>query len=189
MTNDRKSERLTCHDFTRKLQTDENADFCFCNNDGKTYSAKNITIGKNRITVIIENNNTTVSAFSIDDEYYADNIISLFGKRRWKTVTVVPHVEFVSYTGDYPHLCGGTLTLKIDGEEYKFGNSLNEPTNHPKFWKTGGSCGFSGHNSYVGHDEWIINPEMLPEEIRCYADKIAEIFNENVEHGCCGGCL
>lgn len=189
MTNDRKSERLTCHDFIRKLQTDKNVDFCFCTDSREKYAVKNTFVGNSRTTVIVKDNNSLISAFVIDDDCYADNIISLFGKRRWKTVTVVPHVEFVSYTGDYPHLCGGTLTLKIDGEEYKFGNSLAEPTNHPKFWKTDGSCGFSGHNSYIGHDEWIIDPEMLPEEIRCYADKIAEIFNKNVEHGCCGGCL
>lgn len=189
MTDDRKSECLTCRDFIRKLQTDKNVDFCFRTDSGEKYAVKNTFVGNSRTTVIVKDNNSLISAFVIDDDCYADNIISLFGKRRWKTVTIIPHVEFVSYTGDYPHLCGGTLTLKIDGEEYKFGNNLNEPTNHPKFWKTGGSCGFSGRNPYVGHDEWIINPEMLPEEIRCYADKIAEIFNENVEHGCCGGCL
>lgn len=29
----------------------------------------------------------------------------------------VPVVEFVDYDGDYPNLCSGTLTIKIDGKE------------------------------------------------------------------------
>lgn len=28
-------------------------------------------------------------------------------------------VEFVSYTGEYPNLCSGILTVKIDGEIVK----------------------------------------------------------------------
>ena len=37
-------------------------------------------------------------------------------------------VEFVSYTGEFPNLCRGVLTLRIDGEEVRFGmimGSLN----------------------------------------------------------------
>lgn len=31
------------------------------------------------------------------------------------------NVEFVSYTGGWPNLCSGVLTLKIHGEEHRFG--------------------------------------------------------------------
>ena len=31
------------------------------------------------------------------------------------------HVEFISYTGRYPNLCSGILTLRIDGKEVTFG--------------------------------------------------------------------
>lgn len=31
------------------------------------------------------------------------------------------HVNFVSYTGSYPNLCSGVLTLEIDGKEITFG--------------------------------------------------------------------
>lgn len=31
------------------------------------------------------------------------------------------HVEFVSYSGKWPNLCSGELTLEIDGEEVAFG--------------------------------------------------------------------
>ena len=30
-------------------------------------------------------------------------------------------VKFISYTGEYPNLCSGVLTLEIDGVQYKFG--------------------------------------------------------------------
>lgn len=29
-------------------------------------------------------------------------------------------MRFISYTGDYPNLCSGVLTLEIDGKEYNF---------------------------------------------------------------------
>ena len=43
------------------------------------------------------------------------------------------NVEFVSYTGGWPNLCSGVLTLKIHGEEHRFGYRLSlihisEPT-------------------------------------------------------------
>ena len=31
------------------------------------------------------------------------------------------NIEFVSYTGEYPNLCNGILTLKIDNKIVKFG--------------------------------------------------------------------
>lgn len=32
------------------------------------------------------------------------------------------HIKFISYTGKYPNLCSGVLTLEIDGRIIKFGN-------------------------------------------------------------------
>lgn len=32
-------------------------------------------------------------------------------------------VEFVSYDGEYPNLCSGTLMLSIDGEPWNFPNT------------------------------------------------------------------
>lgn len=185
MTIDNNYERLTCRDFIRRLQTKKNIDFCLYDDSGEKYAVKNTVIGKSRATIIAKENSASISAFAIDEECYANNIISLFSKKHWQLITVVPHVEFVSYTGKYPHLCNGILTLKIDGEEYRFGNEFGKNENYPKFWHTGGSCS----NHYIEHDDWIIDPNALPKEIRCYADTIAEIFNENIEQGCCGGCL
>jgi len=103
----------------------------------------------------------------------------------------IGHVEFVSYTGKYPNLCSGVLTLKIDGETVTFGNSFSNKVDYPEFWATGGSCGFYNDYSdiYVNHEEWLINESELPTEYKVYAAEIEKVFNENVPHGCCGGCL
>ena len=106
------------------------------------------------------------------------------------------HVEFVSYTGEYPNLCRGVLTLKIDGEEVVFGhnycfNDWKNDGHYNDFWSSGGSCGFSDDysQSYVTGGEWEIDVLRLPENYRKYAHEIDQVFNENVESGCCGGCL
>jgi len=97
------------------------------------------------------------------------------------------HVEFVSYDGKFPCLCHGTLHLKINGKSYFFG------TNKPniKFWSTGGGCGFDEDQSesYVTEGKWEIDVNDLPDELKQYASEISEVFNDNVEYGCCGGCI
>ena len=97
-------------------------------------------------------------------------------------------IEFVSYDGKYPNLCRGTLVLRIDGKEYSFRNSLD----------SGGMVthdgNFNNWNVYV--DEWLFSPENdFSEEIKnlnlTEAEKkwIRILINENVEWGCCGGCV
>jgi len=96
------------------------------------------------------------------------------------------HVKFISYTGAWPNLCRGSLALEIDGVKYCF-DGYSE-----RFWHTGGEAYFSGKN-YDDHiitkAPWIIDVSELPENLRQYAEEIDAVFNENVEHGCCGGCL
>ena len=100
------------------------------------------------------------------------------------------NIEFVSYDGKWPNLCQGTLILKIDGKEISFGQIYEESTNYDNFWSSGGRCGFTNNGeSYIDHDEWIISQSALPEFLKPYVKEIAEIFNDNVPYGCCGGCL
>lgn len=101
------------------------------------------------------------------------------------------HVKFISYTGAYPNLCSGTLTLEIDGVEYTFGGSYKEPKpEFEGFWCSGGNVWFDGEwNAHVDNGEWKININDLPEQFRKYAQEIDSVFNENVEWGCCGGCI
>lgn len=97
------------------------------------------------------------------------------------------NVEFVSYSGEYPRLCMGMLTLKIGGKEVKFGNKYSyKDVDYPPFWESGGRID-SDYNVYSG--EWEINVEALPKRYRKYAAEIDDIFNKNVSHGCCGGCV
>lgn len=101
-------------------------------------------------------------------------------------------VKFISYTGKFPNLCSGILTLEVNDRIYVFGQTYNNPNNLNSFWLSGGSCGFAGpgySNEYVDRDAWKIDVDSLPEELKLYAKEIAEVFNANVHYGCCGGCL
>lgn len=97
---------------------------------------------------------------------------------------VTKHVEFVKYTGKWPNLCRGILTLKIDGREVRFGYSYDGSVDHDRFWRSGGECSMRT----IQHGEWIIDVNAIPEQYRGYAAEIDEVFNQNVERGCCGGC-
>lgn len=89
-------------------------------------------------------------------------------------------VEFMSYNGHYPHLCMGVLTLKLDGETVELYSPLE-------------SCGraFVAENGdeVVEKGQWKINPAFVPAEFREYIPEIENVVNNNVPHGCCGGCI
>lgn len=100
------------------------------------------------------------------------------------------HVEFVSYTGEYPHLCSGLLTLRIDGNQYSFGYDTYtmEQGTFQKFWSSGGGV-WCGDRPYTEKGEWQIDVEKLPQEFVPYAAEIDQVINDNIEYGCCGGCI
>lgn len=106
--------------------------------------------------------------------------------------TTKQHVKFISYTGRYPNLCNGVLTLEIDGNECRFGHSFSNwrnwktDGNFNKFWHSGGGI-TSDYSTYEG--EWEIDVQELPEQFKQYAAEIDEVFNANVPYGCCGGCI
>lgn len=89
-------------------------------------------------------------------------------------------LQFVSYDGDYPNLCSGTLVLKLDGKDIKF----------PKYClSSGGSVSFTEDwDEVVTQGEWTIDefPKDFPEELKSKAE---DLVNENVPQGCCGGCV
>lgn len=102
------------------------------------------------------------------------------------------HVKFVSYTGKYPNLCSGILTLEIDGREYRFGHSIyKEPQGQfARFWSSGGAVIANKDFDFdVQTDEWVIDANDIPIQFREYVDEIDMVFNENVPYGCCGGCI
>lgn len=94
------------------------------------------------------------------------------------------NIEFVSYDGKWPCLCLGTLVLEIDGVEHSLKGGLC----------SGGTCWIDyDYDAHVTEGEWDINFDYedwlalnLTDEEKQY---IVCLFNENVENGCCGGCI
>ena len=89
-------------------------------------------------------------------------------------------LTFVSYDGRFPNLCSGTLVLALNGAPIKF---------LPGCLASGGSVLFDVN--WSGHIEkgpWCIHqwPENFPEEWKLEA---VRLVNENIEWGCCGGCI
>ena len=86
----------------------------------------------------------------------------------------------INYNGAYPNLCSGDLEVVIDGKQWIF------PTYS---LCSGGSIWFS--EEWVEHIEegdWSIRewPENFPESLK---DKVIDIVNAEIPHGCCGGCV
>lgn len=96
-------------------------------------------------------------------------------------------VKFVSYTGKYPNLCTGILTISINGVHYSFGEEYEGykvvRRELPKFWEVDGGA-YGKHHGF-----WIVNCEKLPEMFHEYVYEIDYIMNTEMERPCCGGCI
>lgn len=90
-------------------------------------------------------------------------------------------LKFISYSGKWPALCVGTVVVKKDGKQYELDNILS----------SGGCCGFNNDftESYVETGRWKIWKACLPEELQDDYEELLDLVNDNIEHGCCGGCL
>ncbi len=89
-------------------------------------------------------------------------------------------LKFKSYNGSYPNLCSGNLIMELDGKDIEF----------PDYCLvSGGSVSFDDNwDEIVEEGEWTIDdfPKGFPKELEKEAEKIV---NENIEWGCCGGCV
>lgn len=91
-------------------------------------------------------------------------------------------IKFISYTGKFPNLCSGTLTVEHDGTQYEI--------NGNKAFYTGGNVSFSaGWEEDIEIGAWGVFADELPPELEEHWEKVEEIMNDNVQHGCCGGCI
>lgn len=88
-------------------------------------------------------------------------------------------VEFVSYDGKWPCLCRGTLIIKIDGKTYSFKHAMVSGgyIERDEEW-----------NMWAEQGEWDVDLYEHP-ELKPYKEEIVRVVNENVEPGCCGGCI
>lgn len=91
--------------------------------------------------------------------------------------------EFIDYSGCFPNLCAGKLTFKADGKQYADYVDMI----------SGGDVWFDDHwSEHVEEGPWTDvsgpllkkNPELLE-----HKTELLKMINENVPHGCCGGCV
>jgi len=122
-------------------------------------------------------------------------------------------VQFVSYNGHYPNLCSGELVLRIDGTVIKFAKYSSDkceimkengiiraqkvigitpgkyqpgPGTYIKL-ESGGSVSFDKDwSDTVTDGPWRIDcsPDLEP-----FREEIERLVNDNVDQGCCGGCV
>ena len=89
-------------------------------------------------------------------------------------------IKFIDYTGKYPNLCSGTLRISLDGKVFELFHALDS---------AGSAYMDSNWDGIVKTGDWMVNEDMLPEELKPYVNEIEKLANENIEYGCCGGCL
>lgn len=127
-------------------------------------------------------------------------------------------IEFVSYEGKFPNLCEGLLVVRIDGRLYAFSpyyDSMYRPfwnrfnrtealeddsiTKVSGFYlRSGGyiDWGEDGENPKIVKGKWIIDDKAMKLEngerfILSGEQKseLEKVINQNIELGCCGGCV
>lgn len=106
-------------------------------------------------------------------------------------------IEFISYDGDFPNLCRGTLVICVKEYAEDFNSCVEK--NHMGYKEyhlkdvlvSGGSCGFKNDytEDYCYQGAWDVNEYNLPDELKPFKKQIKKLVNENVPLGCCGGCL
>lgn len=92
------------------------------------------------------------------------------------------NVEFISYDGAYPDLCSGKLIISINGIRHFISDGLNSSK----------EVSLSVIPDYYAdiHKEkgkwWSVD---VPKELEQYKKEIEKVVNDNVQQGCCGGCI
>lgn len=86
----------------------------------------------------------------------------------------------IEYDGGYPNLCRGTLIIHMRGCKIKF----------PDYCLSSGGnvCFDEDWEEQVDEGEWSVSewPKDFPEEVK---QDVINAINEQIPHGCCGGCV
>lgn len=128
-------------------------------------------------------------------------------------------IEFVSYDGEFPTLCSGLLVVRIDGRMYALGpysdrsryrgfwsrSNRTEILEDDRIIKVFGfylesggriDWGDDGENPKIVEGKWIIDDKAMKLEngerfILSGEQKseLEKVINQNIELGCCGGCV
>jgi hypothetical protein len=95
------------------------------------------------------------------------------------SVKVNPNIS-IEYDGEYPNLCSGNLVVTIDGKRWDF----------PKYCLvSGGGVGFDKDwLEEIDTGPWTVRewPYNFPEN---HKKAVLTAINEQIPHGCCGGCV
>lgn len=93
-------------------------------------------------------------------------------------------VEFVSYDGEYPNLCSGTLILKVEGVNVEMPKYCLRSCGRVWFEKVEG-----GLDEHVESGAWKIDSYWMPEFLKPFTEEMEAVINANIPQGCCGGCV
>ena len=89
-------------------------------------------------------------------------------------------IKFAGYDGKFPNYCSGRLSLLVDGRLWERDHCLSHTFG---FY-------FNKNWSEVYYDGvWTLNEGFFEEFTEEERTRIAELVNEHVETGCCGGCV
>jgi len=89
----------------------------------------------------------------------------------------------IKYTGKWPNLCAGSLTVYLDDKVYRFGAYAI---------RSGGECycDFHDDSTHISQGDWYWSKDLkVPTgfpEVRLY--ELLALINDEIPHGCCGGC-
>lgn len=89
-------------------------------------------------------------------------------------------IQFISYDGEYPNLCSGTLVYSVNGVEHSVRYGLS----------SGGRVWFSeGWDEHIESGEWSLHSADFPDLDEEGRRILTDLVNANVRQGCCGGCV
>lgn len=103
-------------------------------------------------------------------------------KDKYRINDVLNLVKFVSYDGTWPNLCSGTLVISIDDVQFTFKKGALCSGGHVRFDEN--------WSEDVGNGPWSISewPNGIPNDSKL-RNAITKLVNDNVQWGCCGGCV
>lgn len=92
----------------------------------------------------------------------------------------VEMIKFISYDGAWPNLCRGTLVVEKDGKQYSMYGVLI----------SGGNVSFDADwEANVEEGDWSIDRNALAPELQDDWRELESLVNDEIPHGCCGGCI
>lgn len=103
-------------------------------------------------------------------------IMEHFGAGDRHYLTLEKKMKFISYDGEYPNLCNGTLKFEYKGEILE-----------ASLYSTGCAYVNEDGEEVIEEDLWKISscPLTSKKEIKMLED----LANAHVPMGCCGGCI